>query len=177
VIRHALDACIPVINNAAVETAAVSVASSKGPLIAGISVTSAAVVVGAGVIFGGPFLFSAGENPDPAPEPPAVIAADANAVGEIVFSGGDPDSSHLNPTHAEASTNSRFGRLTVIEWEVTGFDGQSVLYSGKGSYVDAALVSLQDSAENGEYFLTYFLEDAVGKRYTLVSNFLIRIAS
>ena len=110
-------------------------------------------------------------NIEPPDEPS--IAEQLAATGNVVFSGGDTQHGHMNPTGAVANTDSVLGELTVQGWKITTKDGSSVLHSGSGGDIGDALERMQVQAEKGEYILVFSLEDARGDTYKLSRTFLI----
>jgi len=141
--------------------------------VAGVAAPAAAIVVTTAVLFNSGPSLPPEENVLPAAVE-ATVSLEVNAIGEVVFSGGDPDFPHLNPLHAVPLTNSDYGSLRVQSWKITTTDRAATIYSGSGDNVDEALAAMRDRDGEGEYLLQYSLVDASGNEYTLMSNFLIR---
>jgi len=176
-IKHALDGCLPIIKGEAAKTAAGAGAARKELIVLGVTVPTVAIVVATSMLLSGAYSLSKDRESPLSAGDTEVIRPIATVVGEVVFSGGDPEHSHLNPTQATPLINSDLGEVEVISWEISTIEEGTVLYSGAGADVSATLVSMRDSAGNGEYKLKYSLADPAGKKYTLVSNFLIRKAA
>ncbi|MCL1846514.1 MAG: RNA polymerase sigma factor [Coriobacteriia bacterium] len=110
--------------------------------------------------------------PEVAPyEAPASVS---EATASIVFSGGAAGYEHLNPQQAFVSSDSEYGELDVIAWDITTLDQTSVLFSGTGSNADDALTRLRIEGKDGEYLLVFTLLDEYGHSYTLTGSFSIR---
>ncbi len=89
------------------------------------------------------------------------------ADGSIVFSGSDTAYRHLNPARAEADTTG--GAQARGSWVITDVDGGQTLYSGDGTVVEQPFSQLPD----GEYILTFTLEDEMGNTSTLYNSFQV----
>jgi len=97
----------------------------------------------------------------------------SNATGTIVFSSNNAQS-HINPTSASASTDSRYGELKVHNWNIETTDGSRALYTGESSIVDErAFNMMRENRQFGEYKLIFFVEDAYGATYELKHNFFL----
>ena len=170
-VQSALDGCMPYIKSMALKDAAGASAGISSGLKIGIVAAVAAAAVGFWVFA------SPGPQPGDDASPAPVASADAHAVGDLQFSGGDPSYAYLNPLHAVPVTNSDYGELAVQGWKITTTDGQNTLFSGDGEDADSALAAMQQRGEDGEYILTYTLKDAKGKSYELTSNFFVGAAA
>ena len=175
-----------VINNTWIETAVKSIAdrntgsgtfAARGRVTKGLFSGSAlavlitCILVGTGLFINGVFL-NPGDTEagaDFGRSEPIV----GTGTGTVVFSGGDAIHGHLNPTQAIAQTESEYGELTVLGWTIETRDG-GVLYSGEGPIITEELVSMRETAEDGEYIIVFSLADANGVSYTMSHNFQIR---
>jgi len=169
--QRAMDGCAAYIKGMAAKMASEPVAVSAALKIGiAIGVVATAIGIGAGI--------TPGQTEASAlPGGGAGDAVNANAAGELVFSGGDPEYAYMNPRSVYPRSDSDFGKLSIRDWRITTADGKAVLYSGKGGDADQALAMMRESGEDGEYILLFSMTDAQGKEYILYSNFLIHTAS
>jgi RNA polymerase sigma factor (sigma-70 family) len=137
-----------------------------GRIAAGIAAAAALIAMA---------LWLGGAPPDGGNGSAAPPAAVSEAAGRILFTGGDEQYVNLNPRQAAAQTSSDHGELTALGWEITALAGGAALYGGPGGSPDGALRAMLENGENGEYLLTYSLQDAMGGLYTLSCNFEIRV--
>jgi RNA polymerase sigma factor (sigma-70 family) len=105
------------------------------------------------------------------PEPVQVVID--NSEGQVIFESEDPAGNHVNPKSATVWTNSNYGALTVLRWEISDFDSGVVIYSGNGDIVDGILSDMHSRSENGVYMLRFFAEDGIGGNYTIGCSFII----
>ena len=95
---------------------------------------------------------------------------DTHVTGTVLFSGGDAAYEHLNPTEAILLTNAAYGNIKIHDWRITRPGDTEVLYQGIGNNASNAIQELRASGQNGEYILTFYLEDVVGNTYILYTN-------
>ena len=145
---------------------------SSGSLLTTILFIAAAIVFSGAIVLL-LFAWNAFKQPDFTPMAQPEIA---EAVGTVIFSGGDALYEHLNPKHAVVQAGNMYGELTVINWKITTVDTITVLYSGEGADADDALTDLSEKGEDGEYWVVYALTDTDGGTYTLSRSFIIRRA-
>ena len=134
---------------------------------AGVTKTAAAVVATAAVATGAGagVAYITEKN---APPPIVIITSEY----EVRFSGGDSGATQINPMQATAFVDTNHGEMKALEWWITPADSDEPLYSGEGGVVDKELAMLQGS-EQGEYILTFRMEDAAGFTHTLSREFSI----
>jgi len=137
--------------------------STFGTIVKGIATTVAVTAATLAITVGIITLHSAQDHPPPT----------SNATGTIVFTSSYAQS-HINPTGAIASTDSRYGELTVHHWDIETADGSRVLYTGVSNTVDErAFNMMRESRQFGEYKLIFVLEDAYGATFELKHNFFL----
>jgi len=96
-----------------------------------------------------------------------------NATGEVQFT-GDYELSHINPTGASATSDSKHGELHVHNWEISATDSDTVLYTGEGNTVEGAIFNqMREDGHTGDFCLIFIMEDANGTRYKLRHNFFL----
>ncbi|MCL2392784.1 MAG: sigma-70 family RNA polymerase sigma factor [Oscillospiraceae bacterium] len=105
---------------------------------------------------------------DPVFQPP--VSTYARAQIEFV---GENGLSHINPSRAVKMSDSVYGELSVIGWHIRSADSTSVLYSGKGGFVEDVFAQMRSQGEYGVYYLEFLLEDVLGARHLLGHNFVI----
>ena len=142
------------------------VTPAAGVAAAAAAVTAAAVT--AGVL--SPGTAPVPETALPGPDAPAV---EIEVAGRVVFTGSGQAHSHINPGRAVPALSANYGEVEILSWTVTTIDGSSILYSGEGGVVDSVLVEMRDGRKDGQYAITFMLQDAYGGTYALKSNFLI----
>lgn len=147
--------------------AAGSAMSLPGLLIGGMMIFVMATMISMG-LFTGNLVKPIEDSSQPRVE--AVITE-----GEIVFSGGDAQCENLNPTQATVWASNERGDLMAQNWWITALDSEEVLYSGEGGTVEEALTYLLARNEDGEYLLSFTMEDAGGRTYTLARSFIVQV--
>ncbi|MCL2152671.1 MAG: sigma-70 family RNA polymerase sigma factor [Oscillospiraceae bacterium] len=147
-----------------VKDSATAAITAKSGLIAATSLIATAAVAISAVLW-------APENKDIVQKEPTI------AVGEVLFSGGNADFPHLNPENAEAVTDSVSGELTVLDWKITPVGSDDVIFSGEGDNktVNGVFNEMRANGMEGEYMLTFLLEDSNRDTYRLGSSFIIHI--
>jgi len=124
---------------------------------------AAAVAVSAGILIGAPALQAD-------PEPPPSVTAEY----EIAFSGGSADGEYVNPSKAVARlTTTERGDMNATKWSITAIDDSTVLYNGSGGVVDEELRQMLARGEDGEYILSFIMQDKLGDTWTLAREFII----
>ena len=108
----------------------------------------------------------------PQGQAPAIISQ--NATGTVIFSGGDSERDHINPTQAIPQIDSDNGEVKIHSWRISKVGRYAALYEGKGSDANGALTELSQNGEEGDYELVYSMEDEIGDRYTLRRTFFVR---
>ena len=144
--------------------------ASSGSLLTTILFIAAAIIVSGAIVI----LLFAGNVLDRPDDKPAGQIENAEAVGTVIFYGGDAVYEHLNPKRAVVQAGNIHGELTVISWVITSEDTTTVLYSGEGANADYALTDLSENGEDGEYWVVFALMDTDGGTYTLSRSFIIR---
>ena len=94
------------------------------------------------------------------------------ASAQIAFA-SETDLPHINPISAQKISDSAYGQLDVLHWQIRDADGGQVLYSGEGSIVEDIFEQMLQREQFGTYYLEFFLEDAIGARFSLGHNFVI----
>ena len=107
------------------------------------------------------------------PLPPVETVVMQEVTGSVVFSGGESGFDHLNPKDATVTTSGESAEITVIGWVVTTPDGETTGLSGDNANVSTAFTELITNGADGEYFLTYSIEDVYGREYRIGRSFYI----
>lgn len=95
------------------------------------------------------------------------------ATGGIIFT-SENEKSHVNPTSAIATSESKYGELHVNHWEIISTDSETVLFSGDSSTVDESVfTAMRENGYFGNFELIFTMEDAYGARYELAHNFFL----
>ena len=106
---------------------------------------------------------------------PAATQVVADVSGSVEFDGGESGHEHFNPKGITVNTNSEYGELSVISWVITTMDGAQTFMSGEGADTGDALAVLLSGGADGEYLVTFTLEDAFGEEYKLGRSFFIMV--
>jgi len=96
-----------------------------------------------------------------------------NAMGRVMFTGGDPAYEHLNPRHAIVQLSGGYGELTAVSWKIVTIDHSRILYSGTGGNADEGLARLLENGPADEYWLIFSIEGQGGGKYTLSRSFIV----
>jgi RNA polymerase sigma-70 factor (ECF subfamily) len=105
-------------------------------------------------------------NPPPPPEPlyiyeeqRAILPAD----GEIIFTGNEESSEHVNPKRATAVISNGVNALTAYNWCITRLnDNDIALFRGDGGIIDTTFTHMIESSMEGNYMLHITFKDEVG---------------
>jgi len=155
-------------------TAGTVVAAIKAKASMGLLVATAAVVVGATIIVTG--VLAGREPSDPSnggiQQGTTIVAPEAS--GEIVFTGSEARAEHINPRQATVWASNSNGALSVIYWWVNALSSEDILYSGEGTIVEEPFTSLRSQGVEGDFILSYKMQDSDGNIYTLARQFTIR---
>jgi len=165
--QQAINGCTTYIKGIAAKSATAPIAVPAGLKIGIVAVM---VAVGIGIVAGN----APSQSGPQAANDTYIEVPSNNAEGDLAFSGGDSPYPYLNPRHADPISNSDYGDLIAQNWRIIASGSSAVLYSGDGDNADGALAAMQERGEDGEYILYFFMEDTLGNKYTLDSNFFIR---
>ena len=144
------------------KTTAKIVGVSLGFIKTTVITVVAALAIAAGLWIGGVFK-----------DPHSFLLDNAQPIethGDIVFSGGDPRLTYINPTHIIVYADNERGSLTPISWMIVADNGES-RYEGKGDNVDGTLEQMHQNGETGIFEISYLLEDSEGITYTISRQF------
>ena len=103
------------------------------------------------------------------------VVREAEAVVEFI--GGERGYEHLNPKDAIVVSSSEYGELKVLDWTITVMDDEAPLLTGAGEGVAEGFSELLRNGSDGEYEVSFTLQDAYGGKYKLSRNFYILIGS
>ena len=162
-VQQALSNC----STLAAGKAAVAGAVSTGT--AGFAKTVASIVIAATVITGALVGFTIYNNRK-TPQMEEIVT-----VGySVMFSGGNAGATQINPTLATAHAGTNMGDMFARHWWISPTGSDLVIYSGEGGVVEEELVLLRSSGSEGEFMLSFRMEDAAGHAYTLSREFSIK---
>jgi len=143
---------------AAAATKATGTAGTSPALLIGRVLAGIAALIGAGMLI---FVFMFATPGAPTQE---------KLVPKVVFSGGSAEFANLNPGEATVVIEGAREEITYKEWAITPAYGGKTLFSGSGSSVQAPFTQLPE----GEYEISFTLEDKAGVVYTASRTFQIR---
>lgn len=147
-----------------VSTGAVGVSSYfVYKLIAGIAIIALAIAAATVLIL----------NNNTAPVQ-AVQSTALRVDGQITFTVENAFDATMNPTGVRVQAQSENGEMWPLNWWIVKVGSDETLYSGEGNSADSTLMGMLQRGEDGEYIITFFMEDSAGCTAWLKKQFTVQ---
>jgi hypothetical protein len=159
----------------AAATSGVKLATAKAAL--SVKIISVAAVVA--VIGGGAYLAATNYHvPEVASQ--TVVSESGTDSGQLAvrvtnikFLGGDCDCGHENPDSAQIDGDEATLTDARVTWDIKSLKSEKIIFSGEGSEVSAEFETLRNDDKDGQYTLTYYIEDKNHNIVTMEREFEI----